>query len=149
MPFLFRFLDLLVKVKSKGFRNSLNVKWKSLSPLRCFVTPWTITCQAPLSMGFSSQEYWSRLPCLLQGIFPTQGPNLSLLHWRQILYCLSHRENEGCGTSLSGYIQMLIRVRSQVFYHQRHQYHHLSTLTAYHLLGITYMFYLSPLNPCK
>jgi len=116
MPFLFRFLDLLVKVKSKGFRNSLNVKWKSLSPLRCFVTPWTITCQAPLSMGFSSQEYWSRLPCLLQGIFPTQGPNLSLLHWRQILYCLSHRENEGCGTSLSGYIQMLIRVRSQVFF---------------------------------
>ena len=26
------------------------------------VTPWTVACQAPLSMGFSSQEYWSRLP---------------------------------------------------------------------------------------
>jgi len=26
------------------------------------VTPWTATHQAPLSMGFSRQEYWSRLP---------------------------------------------------------------------------------------
>ena len=28
-----------------------------------FVTLWTIACQAPLSMGFSRQEYWSGLPC--------------------------------------------------------------------------------------
>ena len=27
-------------------------------------TPWTVACQAPLSMGFSSQEYWSRFPFL-------------------------------------------------------------------------------------
>ena len=27
-----------------------------------FVTPWTVACQAPLSMGFSTQEYWSELP---------------------------------------------------------------------------------------
>ena len=26
------------------------------------MTPWTVACQAPLSMGFSRQEYWSRLP---------------------------------------------------------------------------------------
>ena len=26
------------------------------------VTPWTVACQAPLPMGFSRQEYWSRLP---------------------------------------------------------------------------------------
>ena len=25
-------------------------------------TPWTIACQAPLSMGFARQEYWSRVP---------------------------------------------------------------------------------------
>ena len=36
--------------------------------------------QAPLSMGFSWQEYWSGCPFLLQGIFPTQGLNLHLLH---------------------------------------------------------------------
>ena len=27
------------------------------------VTLWTVACQAPLSMGFSRQEYWSQLPC--------------------------------------------------------------------------------------
>ena len=37
-------------------------KVKSLSHVRFFVTPWTVTCQAPLSMGFSRQEYWSGLP---------------------------------------------------------------------------------------
>ena len=26
-------------------------------------TPWTVACQAPLSMGFFGQEYWSGLPC--------------------------------------------------------------------------------------
>ena len=35
---------------------------KSLSRVRLFVTPWTIACQAPPSMGFSRQEYWSKLP---------------------------------------------------------------------------------------
>ena len=41
---------------------------------RLFATPWTAACQAPLSMGFSGQEYWSGLPrSTLQGIFPTQG----------------------------------------------------------------------------
>ena len=32
-----------------------------------FVTLWTVAHQAPLSMGFSSQEYWSELPCPLPG----------------------------------------------------------------------------------
>ena len=50
------------------------------SRVRLFVTPWTVAYQAPLSMGFSRQEYWSGLPFLLQGIFPTQGLNLHLLH---------------------------------------------------------------------
>ena len=45
-----------------------------------FVTLWTVAQQAPLSMGFSWQEYWSRLPSvLLQQIFPTQGLNPSLM----------------------------------------------------------------------
>ena len=37
-------------------------KWKSLSRVRLFVTPWTAAYQAPPSMGFSRQEYWSRVP---------------------------------------------------------------------------------------
>ena len=43
------------------------VKVKSLSHVRLFSTLWTITYQAPPSMGFSRQEYWSGLP------FPSPG----------------------------------------------------------------------------
>ena len=48
-------------------------------------TLWTVDRQAPLSMGFSRQKYWSGCYTLLQGIFPTQGSNLhllNLLHWQ-------------------------------------------------------------------
>ena len=45
-------------------------KVKSLSRVRLFVTPWTAIYQAPLSMGFSRQEYWSGLP------FPSPGDPL-------------------------------------------------------------------------
>ena len=38
------------------------VKVKSLSCVRLFATPWTAPYQSPLSMAFSRQEYWSRLP---------------------------------------------------------------------------------------
>ena len=46
-----------------------------LSRVQLFVTPWTAALQAPLSVGFSRQEYWSGLPCPSPGIFPTQGSN--------------------------------------------------------------------------
>ena len=38
--------------------------------VQLFVTPWTVACQAPLSMGFSRQEYWSGLPCPCSGHLP-------------------------------------------------------------------------------
>ena len=44
------------------FHHSLKVKVKSLSRVQLFATPWTVAHQAPLSMGFSRQEYWSGLP---------------------------------------------------------------------------------------
>ena len=37
---------------------------ESLSPVRLFATPWTVAHQAPLSIEFSRQEYWSGLPFL-------------------------------------------------------------------------------------
>ena len=37
------------------------------------VTPWTVARQAPLSMGFSRQEYWSGLPFPSAGDFPNPG----------------------------------------------------------------------------
>ena len=38
-----------------------------------FATPWTVACQAPLSMGFSRQEYWSGLPCFPPRDLPDLG----------------------------------------------------------------------------
>ena len=62
-------------------------KWKSLSRVRLFATPWTIQ-----SMEFSRPDYWSGVAFpLLQGIFPTQGSNSGLPYGRQILYQLSHQ----------------------------------------------------------
>ena len=63
------------------------------SPVRLSVTPWTVACQAPPSMGFSRQEYMSGYHCLLQGIFLTQALNthlLHLLHWQADSLPLSH-----------------------------------------------------------
>ena len=45
----------------------IKVKVKSLSHVRLFATPWTVAYQAPQSMEFSRQEYWSGLPCPLPG----------------------------------------------------------------------------------
>ena len=44
----------------------------TLSHIRLFVIPWIVACQAPLSIGFFRQEYWTGLHFLFQGIFLTQ-----------------------------------------------------------------------------
>ena len=59
-----------------------------------FVTPWTVTHQAPLSLGFPRQEYWSGLPFPYPGDLPDPGieprvlcqqvSSLSLSHWGKI-----------------------------------------------------------------
>ena len=55
-----------------------------------FATTWTVECQAPLSMGFSRQEYWSGLPFPSPGDLPDSGSEPGLPHCRQILYQLSY-----------------------------------------------------------
>ena len=44
-----------------------------LSHVQLFVTPWTVACQAPLSMEFSKQEHWSGLPFPTPGDLPSPG----------------------------------------------------------------------------
>ena len=46
---------------------------KLLSRVRLLATPWTVAYQAPLSMGFSRQEYWSGLPFPSPGDLPNPG----------------------------------------------------------------------------
>ena len=50
------------------------MKVKLLSPVRLLATPWTAAYQAPLSMGFSRQEYWSGVP------LPSPGTQASKVH---------------------------------------------------------------------
>ena len=70
--------------------SSSKFRVKSLSPVGLFATPWTIAHQAPLSMGFSRQEYQSGLP------FPSRGSSWSRDGTRvsstaDRLYHLSHQ----------------------------------------------------------
>ena len=61
------------KQKAERARHILD-KVKSLSRVKLFAVLWTVACQAPLSVEFSRQEYWSGLP------FPTPGdlPNTEI-----------------------------------------------------------------------
>ena len=71
-------------------RKGISKGWL-LSRVRLCATPWTVACQAPPSMGFPRQEYWSGLPFPSPGDLPNPGLKPGLLHCRQILYHLSHQ----------------------------------------------------------
>ena len=68
--------SFLSEPPGKPYNSKSEVKVKSLSCVRLFETPWTIACQAPLSMGFSRQEYCSGLPCPPPGDLPNPGIKL-------------------------------------------------------------------------
>ena len=74
-------------------KSHYEVKVKLLSRVRLFGTPWTIAYQAPPSLGFSRQEYWSGLPFPPPGDLPDPGTKsnkqdspvtqkLKLLDWK-------------------------------------------------------------------
>ena len=81
----------------------MTVKVKLLSRVRLFVTPWTVAHQAPLSVGFSRQEYWSMLPfpppgdlpdpgieptsALESRFFTTESPGKPLKFWTVVHFC--------------------------------------------------------------
>ena len=69
----------------------LKAKVKLLSHVQFFVTPWT--ARLLCLQDFPGKSTGSGCHFLLQGIFPTQGLNLGLLHCRQTLYHLSHQES--------------------------------------------------------
>ena len=76
-----------------GKESGLCVPDQSLRRVRFFVTPWTVAHETPLSMGYSSKNTGVGCHFLLQGIFPTQGSNLTLLHlphWQADSLRLNH-----------------------------------------------------------
>ena len=76
--------QILYQLSYEGSRKNYLEQWKCylLSCIWVFATPWTVACWAPLSRGFSRQEYCSGLPFPSPGDLPNQGSNLHLLHWQ-------------------------------------------------------------------
>ena len=68
---------LLVVVKGRGL-----LLFSCSVTSSAFATPWTVARQAPLSMGFSRQEYWSGLLFPSPGDHSDPGIDLHLLHWQ-------------------------------------------------------------------
>ena len=74
-----------------------------LSHVRLFASPWTVTCQALLSMGFPSKNTYCHF--LFQGIFPTQESNPRLLHWQVGSLPLTHQGSPGRNIQFSSVAQ--------------------------------------------
>ena len=66
-------ISISKQLKELKFSLKVKVKVKSLSRVRLFTAPWTVAHQAPLSMGFSRQEYWSGWPFPFPGDLPNPG----------------------------------------------------------------------------
>ena len=83
-----------IRIRKKG-DDRICEKMKVLFPQSgpCFAIPWTVACQAPLSMEFSGQEYCSGLPFPFPGDLPDPGVKARSPALWQILYCLSHQRN--------------------------------------------------------
>ena len=119
-----------------------------------FATPWTVARQAPLSMGFPRQEYWSGFPFPSPGIFLTQGSNPCLLHWQVDSLPLSHQGSPLCnrpytksGQDQSGFFQCSVQINNKA-------QHFLPCLkylyqTAFIFTIKLQMFIVQFYNPCK
>ena len=59
----------------------------------CFATPWTTAHQAPLSIEFSRQEYWSGLPFPSPGHLPNLGTESTSPAWQADSLPLSHHQS--------------------------------------------------------
>ena len=110
---------------------------KSLSHVQLFETPWTVVFQAPPSMGFSRQEYWSGLPFPSPRDLPNRGieprsPALQAdafyhLSYQGSLYIAMELKNlkYNIATSLSNDTLKLnisfIKIKGEKFYFE---YHH-------------------------
>ena len=83
---------------------------KLLSHVQLFVTPWTVAYQAPPSMVFSRQEYWSGLPFPFSGDLPDRGIEPGSPALEVDAFTMSHQ-----GSPLSSGFQSIARRDKQAF----------------------------------
>ena len=74
-PWFQRYVYMVDRDQKKGKKVILHYLWKfwSFSCVQLFAIPWTVALQAPLSMEFSRQKYWSGLPFPSPGHLPNPG----------------------------------------------------------------------------
>ena len=89
----------------------MKVKVKSLSHVRLLATPWTAAHQAPPSMGFSRQEYWSGVPLPSPGHQPYFSVKLTL--------SLKNNNNKNKALGICRKIIRVLTVASLEFWNER------------------------------
>ena len=105
-----------VQLASQAEEEILNVKkvksrmLSRFSRVRLFVSPWAVACQAPPSMGFSRQEYWSGLPFPSPGYLPDPGIEPRSPTLQADTYHLSHQGISGVNTGAIGNRQRIFRM---------------------------------------
>ena len=72
--------------------DNIGMLLSSFSRVQFFVIPWTVAHQAPLSMDFSQQEYWNRLPFPSSGDLPNPGMEPASPALQKNVLLLSHWE---------------------------------------------------------
>ena len=71
--YIYIHIYVVTYVRKRGEISHIGLSARVLSDVRLFVAPWAVACQAALSMEFSRQEYWSRLPFPTLGDLPNPG----------------------------------------------------------------------------
>ena len=79
------------------------VKAKSLSRVQLLATPWTAAYQAPPSMGFSRQEYWSGVPL----------PSLNNMHYSELIQCFSNNNQKSFYNTQHDHRYLKVHLQSQ------------------------------------
>ena len=82
-----------------------------------FATLWTVDCQAPLSMGFSRQEYWSGLPFLPPGNLPNLVIELASPALQADSLLLSHRGSQYTHTHTHTHTHIYIYIYTHTHTH--------------------------------
>jgi len=105
-------LDRIVSFPEQSWKSNVCVQF--LSCVLLFVTPWTVACQAPLSMGFSRQGYWSELPLPPPGDLP--NPRIdSISSALQAYSSLLSHQGSSKYLLLGGKAGIWVKVNSRVY----------------------------------
>ena len=101
-----RILECVAIAFSNAWKSK--VKMKSLSRVRLLATPWTAAYQAPPSIGFSRQEYWSRVP------LPSPAPEpIKIVQYEDDILLLTDTE-EQCDQATCDLLHYLAQCSSKI-----------------------------------